>query len=170
MLALMNVMNMKGQLTPQQAAFFADRKPEYELFDLKKDPHEVNNVADDPAYAEIKAAMLSELNNWRENVIQDQGNTEAYFARNTFPASLPEGMKVDDWVKANYDKYNFYESGWPAWYPTRTLEQWEDAVKQWEPYVFRGPSEKVKRPELCHKHRKFNAQKATKGNKKSQSK
>lgn len=155
MLAAMNVMHLKGELTPQQAAFFADHKPEFELFDLKKDPHEVKNVADDPAYAEVKTTLLAELSDWRKNVIEDTGNTDAFKAIDTFPASLPDGMKVDDWVEANYDNYDFYKSGWPAWYPTRSLEQWEDAVKKWEPYVFREPTEKVERPSLCHKHRKF---------------
>jgi len=49
MLALMNVMNMKGQLAPEQARFMAAKKPEEELYDLRKDPHEVHNVAGDPA-------------------------------------------------------------------------------------------------------------------------
>ena len=30
------------------------REPEWELFDLEKDPREMNNVADDPAYAAIR--------------------------------------------------------------------------------------------------------------------
>ena len=55
-LAEMNVLNLKGKLTPAQAAFFAPRKPDIELFDLRNDPHEVNNVADDPKYAWIKEA------------------------------------------------------------------------------------------------------------------
>ena len=45
-LAEMNVLNLQGKLTPEQAAFFAPTKPEVELFDLTKDPHEVHNVAD----------------------------------------------------------------------------------------------------------------------------
>jgi arylsulfatase A-like enzyme len=162
MLAAMNVMHMKGELTSQQAAFFADHKPEFELFDLKKDPHEVNNVADDPAYADVKSEMLARLKDWRENVIQDQGNTDTYFARDTFPTELPDGLKVDDWVEANYENFDFYQAGWPAWYPTRTLEQWEEALKEWEPYVFRKPTEKVERPSLCHKHRKFKAKSSNK--------
>ncbi|HEC42107.1 MAG TPA: DUF4976 domain-containing protein [Bacteroides sp.] len=123
-LALLNVMNLKGELTPEQAAFMATSKPEFELFDLRKDPHEMNNLADDPEYADIKDELLAELNAWRK-VINDQGVTES-----------------------------FREGGWPADYPTRTLEEWESILKQWEPWVFRGPDENERslRPEIRQIH------------------
>ena len=34
---------------------------EWELYDLEKDPHEMNNVYEDPAYAEVKAQMHQKL-------------------------------------------------------------------------------------------------------------
>lgn len=37
------------------------KRPEYELYDLKKDPHETINLADDPAYAGVKASLMKEL-------------------------------------------------------------------------------------------------------------
>jgi len=36
-------------------------EPEWELFDLAADPHELNSVHDDPAYAEIRAALEARL-------------------------------------------------------------------------------------------------------------
>jgi N-sulfoglucosamine sulfohydrolase len=36
-------------------------RPAYELFDLEKDPHEMKNVADDPAYAEVLKDLKSRL-------------------------------------------------------------------------------------------------------------
>ncbi len=117
-LAELNVLNMKGELLPEQAAFMASTKPEFELFDMKNDPFEINNLADDSDYSEIKAELLKELNNWRKNVIKDKG--------------------VSD---------EFRKGGWPADYPTRTLEEWEDILKLWQPYVFREPGSKVQRPD-----------------------
>jgi N-sulfoglucosamine sulfohydrolase len=111
LLALLNVMNLRGELTPEQSAFMAPSKPEFELFDLRKDPFEMNNLADDPAYAQIKAELLAELNAWREEV-HDQGVSES-----------------------------FRSGGWPADYPTRTLEEWESILEQWEPWVFRAPDQ-----------------------------
>ncbi|MEO0415092.1 MAG: sulfatase/phosphatase domain-containing protein, partial [Verrucomicrobiota bacterium] len=37
------------------------QRPKYELYDLKKDPFETKNVADDPAYAEVKEKLETEL-------------------------------------------------------------------------------------------------------------
>jgi len=44
------------------------RQPEWELFDLEKDPHELNNVYGDPAYAEIVAELKAELRHLQEKV------------------------------------------------------------------------------------------------------
>jgi arylsulfatase A-like enzyme len=153
MLAEMNVMNLRGQLTPEQSAFFAPTKPDVELFDLRNDLYEVHNVADDPRYAKTKAELLAELDNWRKNVIDDQGVSDDFRALGIFPESCPIS-KVDDWVEANVDKYDFNRYGWPAWYPTRTLEEWEQARSAWGPYVSRSPTDKIPRPQIVHSKKK----------------
>jgi uncharacterized sulfatase len=116
MLAEMSVLYLEGKLTPEQAAFFAPEKPEFELFDLKKDPHELHNVADQPAYAAIKADLLKELNDWRKSIND--------------PGVSPE----------------FRSGGWPSTYPTRTLDEWKAILKKWEPWVFRAPDQKMPHP------------------------
>jgi arylsulfatase A-like enzyme len=112
-LALLNVMNIKGELTPEQAS----SKPEFELYNIINDPYELNNIAYNPDYQNIKTEMLNELNNWRENIIKDQGVTE-----------------------------EFRNGGWPADYPTRTLEEWEHVLELWNPWVFREPGSKMEHP------------------------
>ena len=116
MLAEMNVLNIQGKLNPAQAAFFAPSKPEFELFDIQKDPHEINNLADDPGCAAIKAELLAELNKWRKS-INDQGVSE-----------------------------EFRKGGWAATYPTRSLEEWQSTVEKWKPWVLRKPDEQVDHP------------------------
>jgi uncharacterized sulfatase len=101
-LALMNVLNMQGKLNPVQARFMAASKPEFELYDLEEDPHEINNVADDAKHAKVKAELLAEINRWRQQV-KDVGVTE-----------------------------EFRKGGWPADYPTKTLEQWQKILAEWE--------------------------------------
>ncbi|RMG33501.1 MAG: DUF4976 domain-containing protein [Planctomycetota bacterium] len=145
MLAEMSVLYLQGKLTPEQAAFFAPRKPPVELYDLRKDPHELHNVADDPQYAKVKAELLAELENWRKNVIHDQGVSDDFRALGVFPEKCPTPT-VDEWVAANRDKYDFIRYGWPPWYPTRTLEEWQKVREAWVPYVFRAPNAKVRRP------------------------
>jgi arylsulfatase A-like enzyme len=117
-LALLNVLNLKGELPPEQAAFMAPVKPEFELFDMQADPFELNNLAADPAYAEVKEELLAALNKWREEM-NDQGVTD-----------------------------EFRKGGWPADYPTRSLEEWEKILALWEPWVFRDPESRMERPEF----------------------
>jgi uncharacterized sulfatase len=102
MLSLMNVLNMQGKLNAAQARFMAASKPEFELYDLQKDPHEINNLADDPQFAQVKAELLTEINRWRAEV-HDAGVTE-----------------------------EFRQGGWPAKYPTKSLEEWQTELMEWE--------------------------------------
>ncbi len=116
-LAQMNVMNMKGELKPEQSAFMAATKPEFELFDLKTDPHEIKNLANDPKFSDIKKDLLNKLNDWRKSIND--------------PAELPE---------------TFRKGGWSSVYPTRTQEQWEEILELWKPWVFRAPTVKGGHP------------------------
>ena len=53
-----------GQLNEAQAQWFRPVKPEQELFDTESDPHELVNLAADPAYAEKLSELSAELDNW----------------------------------------------------------------------------------------------------------
>jgi len=116
-LALLNVLNLKRELPTEQAAFMAATKPEFELYDLKNDPNELHNLANNADYEDIKIELQSELNNWCENIIHDKGVTE-----------------------------EFRNGGWPSTYPTRRLEEWEAVLELWKPWVFRKPGEIVQHP------------------------
>ncbi|MEM9365415.1 MAG: sulfatase [Planctomycetota bacterium] len=152
-LAEMNVMNMQGKLNAAQSRFFAATKPEVELFDLRNDPHEVVNVAEDPKYADAKAELLSQLRRWRADVIKDEGVSDMFRASDVFPGSNPEET-VDDWCDQNAKDYDFKETGWPSWYPTRSLAAWKEARSQWEPWVFRSVDDPMKRPIIAREKKK----------------
>jgi uncharacterized sulfatase len=53
-------------LTPAQRHFMNTTKPEEELYDLLADPHETNNLAIDPAYAEDLQRLRDALDRWQE--------------------------------------------------------------------------------------------------------
>lgn len=53
-----------GQLTPEAALFAADRKPVEELFDLSTDPHEVKNLAENPAHAAKLRELRALIDRW----------------------------------------------------------------------------------------------------------
>ncbi|WP_404309585.1 sulfatase family protein [Neorhodopirellula lusitana] len=146
-LAELNVLNLEGKLTAEQAAFMAPNKPAIEMFDLRHDPHELHNLADDPKLAKVKSELLTELEKWRRDVIKDQGVSDEFRAVGIFPKTCPTST-VGQWVQENGDVYDFEKNGYPAWYPTRTLEEWRAVKALWEPYVFRDPDNKVARPSV----------------------
>lgn len=53
-------LNRAGELNEIQQQFFETRQPEA-LFDLASDPHETNNLAGDPAYAEVLEELRGRL-------------------------------------------------------------------------------------------------------------
>ena len=153
-LSEMNVLHLEGKLNEAQSHFMASKKPEIELYDLKKDPYELNNLAGDPAYAEVQADLLTELAKWRKEVIHDQGLSEEFGAANTiFPEKCPTPT-VGEWVNANTKNYDFFKVGLPGWYPTRTLAEWKKVRDLWTPYVFRDPSSEMSRPVVPHSQKK----------------
>ena len=71
-----------------------DKKPAEELYDIRKDPSEVHNLADNPEYSATLKEFRNRLTKWRSNV----GDT---------------GVTAD-----------FRSGGWPGIYPTRPLAEW----------------------------------------------
>ena len=53
-----------GKLNPIQSLFFRDVRPAEELYKLQEDPYEINNLADDPAYADVLQQHAAILENW----------------------------------------------------------------------------------------------------------
>ncbi|HEY0668234.1 MAG TPA: sulfatase [Sphingobacteriaceae bacterium] len=61
---LLKQLNAEGKLTPAQKLFVAPKKPDEELYDITKDPYEINNLAKLPAYRKQLAEMQKILANW----------------------------------------------------------------------------------------------------------
>ena len=66
-------MKEKGTLNDFQAQWFRESKPREELFDCVNDPHELNNLAGDPAFADKLIELSGEMNSWL-NEIRDHPN------------------------------------------------------------------------------------------------
>lgn len=73
----LNLLHLEGRLTPEQELFMAPSKPEYELYDMEKDPHQLHNLADDPAFSGVKADLSARLFAWQKEV-KDPGVTEEF--------------------------------------------------------------------------------------------
>ena len=60
---VMRVLHDEGTWT---SPFMAATKPEEELYDLKADPWEMKNLADDPSHAAKLAELRGEVDTWIE--------------------------------------------------------------------------------------------------------
>lgn len=65
-------MRDEGTLDEYQMQWFRESKPIEELFDTQNDPHELHNLADDPAYSDKLTELRQECDNWMKD-IEDKG-------------------------------------------------------------------------------------------------
>jgi arylsulfatase A-like enzyme len=91
----------KGQLTPEQENMLTDRLPEEELYDLKKDPYEIHNLANDPAHAEQLDRLRKVLEEWIETS-GDRG------AEPTDPELIKIGYHWEQGLRELYNQ-SYYE-------------------------------------------------------------
>jgi len=64
----------RGTLDAVQEQLFRATRPAEELYDLKADPHEINNLANDPAMSDKLAELRGRLDAWMEDT-NDLGRT-----------------------------------------------------------------------------------------------
>ncbi|MFW9842849.1 MAG: sulfatase [Candidatus Thorarchaeota archaeon] len=57
-------LHSEGKLAGPQKLFFEHPKPDEELYDIEKDPHEVNNLAASPGHQHILKKMRAALQTW----------------------------------------------------------------------------------------------------------
>ena len=60
----MLALQKEGKLTASQQACFRSPRPKWELFDLQRDPSELQNRIDDPAYANAKKRLSAAMDSW----------------------------------------------------------------------------------------------------------
>lgn len=82
----LNKLNTEGGLNANQKKWFEEKEME-ELYDLKKDPFQLNNVAKDPKYSKVLATYREALDEWR-----NRGNDMNL---------VPEAVMVKDLLDAN---------------------------------------------------------------------
>jgi hypothetical protein len=61
---LMRGLHSKGRLDEVQDTFWAEERPEEELYDIVRDPHEINNLAGDPSFVEELTRHREILDEW----------------------------------------------------------------------------------------------------------
>jgi hypothetical protein len=66
----LEILDQRDALVPLQRKLLLDSLPEEELYDLSEDPHELNNLALHPDFAELKQELRRKLDVW----IKDSGD------------------------------------------------------------------------------------------------
>ena len=84
-----------GELDEFQSQWFRSSKPEEELFDTETDPHELFNLAEDPAYAERLVRMRTELDHWMSDTSDPGTMDEMDFVASRWPGHVqPQSSAV----------------------------------------------------------------------------
>ena len=82
-------LHLEGALAPEQEALFAESRPPEELYDTVADPHEVKNLAKDPAYRDDLLRLRAEMERWRGDVGDLGEIPEAEMVRRWYPQGHP---------------------------------------------------------------------------------
>ena len=79
-LHVMRHLKAEGRLSPVEMTFFHDKKPDEELYDLEKDPDELNNLAANPEYSTVLNEMRVLETQWqadhRDHGLEDLGRRQ----------------------------------------------------------------------------------------------
>jgi arylsulfatase A-like enzyme len=104
MWTLMKVLKEQNKLNAAQSLFLADTRPEYELYDVKNDPHELNNLSGNSANNTKLNELKKVLNDWIAKA--DKGphpeNSEEIkkgIASMGADISVPEEQFLETWEK-----------------------------------------------------------------------
>lgn len=72
-------------LTAVQSLWFRDGKPDFEFFDTQVDPHELNNLIDDPGYAKKIEELKRALEKWQSTVPDKMMQDERDYLKQLWP-------------------------------------------------------------------------------------
>lgn len=102
-----------GQLAPAaEAFFFAPTRPSEELYDRDHDPHELHNLADDPAHRDKLLELRAALDEWQATSGDLYREPEEQLARRFWPDGRQPQTLAPHWIA--YDDAHTGESPVPA--------------------------------------------------------
>lgn len=110
MLPLMHVMFKEGKLNDTQKIFMDSLRPVEELYDLEKDPFEINNLSENPDYLSELKKLRYALNEWvkkndlgtypedKDEILAAQGEASKRLKNILKKRSLPENTSYKELV------------------------------------------------------------------------
>ena len=91
-LQVMRQLHAEGKLTGPAAQWMASSRPEFELYDLDTDPHEVSNLAGEERHAPALERLRGALETWTE-----EPNDHGRFLEDPLPAEYALRTMVEGW-------------------------------------------------------------------------
>ncbi|MCR9119347.1 MAG: sulfatase [bacterium] len=85
------------KLSPAQADVFLAPRPEYELYDTKRDPLQLNNLIDNPDYAAVQTKLQGVLKTWMD---QTRDSVPDKITPDTFHRETGNRLKSPDFTGA----------------------------------------------------------------------
>ncbi|MGF1585976.1 MAG: sulfatase-like hydrolase/transferase [Bacteroidales bacterium] len=124
-------LHKKGDLNEEQAKLWRP-KPVEELYDLKTDPYELNNLANNSAFLEIKNSLKNEMHKWMidthdlgllfeaEYMIRSEGSTPYEYSRESGDFDPRKILEAAEMVGTSsedqlFEKLNDKDSGVRFW-------------------------------------------------------
>lgn len=89
---VMRQLKEEGKLNKDQLSFFADSKAIEELYNLKNDPYELNNLAQNPEYTDILDQMRTKMVEYEEATTP---------ISKIYHPEIPSSVAILEWVKEN---------------------------------------------------------------------
>ena len=123
-----------GTLNDVQMQWFRPAKPLEELFDTQNDPHEINNLASDPAYVEKLAELRAEHDRWIVD-IDDKGlQPEAKYIDSIWPGRIQPEVKAPHYKKEG-KAIALYTESEGASIGYQVVKKGRDAGDHWQVYT-----------------------------------
>ena len=82
-------LNKESRLDSIQTSFFDNKRLKEELYDLEKDPYELNNIVNDKSYSSVLERLRKDYDNWIKTYVPDWFITE----KDNIKRILPDGKQ-----------------------------------------------------------------------------
>lgn len=124
--------------TPAQRHFLATTKPAEELYDVLCDPHEINNLAADPAYTNDLERLRDELDHWEQmypdlGMIAETELLQSWRPDGAFSTTAPPNVRIEEGTIIATCATEGASIGWTADPPGPP----QDSIAQAEPSLSR---------------------------------
>jgi len=93
-------MHDNGMLNKEQELWFRQEKPMEELYDVKSDPFQLKNLADNPKYADVLKKMAKKLTKWQKQIADKGFVPEGEMLRDMWPdLDQPQSLKPEGRIR-----------------------------------------------------------------------